>query len=202
MKRHSAMDKHSGLISVHQPNTQITPFLARKPRMFIHWVISFRILLTDVQNNSMFISLFKSFQKSAQPSGTKTRSMKGTVQLSLIREIYTVTIEKLRPRRFSLSTEYSGGFMQRVWQKSRAGARAWEEQSGRLLSPSGGVHAEAVPLFGLSCLSCKMGTALLYEAHRVVVRFLFENKIISYWEQEIQDISFLSLQLLGILKIK
>lgn len=68
--------------------------------MFIHWVISFRILLTDVQNNPMFTSLFKSFENSAQRSGTETRSLQGAVQLFLISEIYTITTENLRPRYF------------------------------------------------------------------------------------------------------
>lgn len=47
-----------------------------------------------------------------------------------------------------------------------------------------------------------MGVSLIYEAHIVMVRFLFENQILSYWEWQIQDVHFLWLQLSGILKVK
>lgn len=40
-------------------------------------------------------------------------------------------------------------------------------------------------LLGLGFLSCKMGAVPLNVANRVVVRFLFENKIISNWKWRI-----------------
>lgn len=70
-------------------------------------------------------------------------------------------------------------FRQCVQQKSQVGAWVWEEQTvGALTSPSSGVDAQAISLPGLGYLSCRMKGVLLYEASRVVVRFLFENKII------------------------
>lgn len=152
MKRHSAMDKHSGLISVHQPNTQITSLLARKPRMFIHWVISFRILLTDVQNNPVFASLFKSFSISAQRSDTETRSLKGSVQLFLISEIYTITTENPRPRYFS--AVYSGRFSGNMSHRSpEQEPRSGRSSVGVFLSPSSGIDAQVVSFPGLRFLS-------------------------------------------------
>ena len=112
--------------------------------------------------------------------------MKGAVQLSLVREIYTVTTETQRPRHFSLSSEDSGGFSRGAFGRSlEPGAGAWEEQ--RL---EGSCH---LPL-RCSCQGhitlypqrvaflIKWGVLLIYEAHRVMVRFLFENQIMSYWE--------------------
>lgn len=55
---------------------------------------------------------------------------------------------------------------------------------GRVLSPPT-VMSMPRPYHSLSsksCLSYKMGVLLIYEAHIVMVRFLFENQILSYWE--------------------
>lgn len=47
------------------------------------------------------------------------------------------------------------------------------------MSPAGGVDIQVISPPGLSFLSYKMEAVLLSEANKIVVRFLFENKIIS-----------------------
>lgn len=142
--------------------------------MFIHWVTSFRVSLTDVQNNSVFISLFKSFQKSAEPSG---RSIKGTVQLSLISGIYTVTTKNWRPRHL---------FIHRILQwivEPIAGVTSRSQGLGGTGHRSPRVtfsDGEAVGILPLSPQFplCNIGAVLLSEASRVMAGFLLENKIV------------------------
>lgn len=50
------------------------------------------------------------------------------------------------------------------------------------MSPSNGFNVQAILLPGLSLLSCQMGAVLFYEANRVVVRVLFENKMTLSWK--------------------
>lgn len=75
--------------------------------------------------------------------------MKGAVQLSLVREIYTATTETQRPRHVSLSSEDSGGFSHGAFGRSLeqvlglGRSRDWE---GPVTSHCD-VHAEAISLF-------------------------------------------------------
>lgn len=88
--------------------------------------------------------------------------MQGTVQLFLISVINKITMENQRPRDFLCQ------------QNSLV-----DYQAAELLSGSLGLGVPKPPSRGAhSVLSCKMGTVTLRGADRMVVRFLFENKII------------------------
>lgn len=66
------------------------------------------------------------------------------------------------------------------------------------MSPSSGVDVRAILLPGLSVLSCKMGAVLFYEASRVVVRFLLENK--KYFKLEASYLKMKGCQIGGVVE--
>lgn len=115
----------------------------------------------------------------------KLEAWKGLCNFFLVSEIYTITTENLRPR-FFINRILQGIFQAtcstEVLSRSLGlGGGAWES-SCHLLVVS---VPRSFLLLGLSFLSCKMGAVPLNEANRVVVRLLFENKIISNWKWRI-----------------
>lgn len=115
----------------------------------------------------------------------KLEAWKGLYNFFLVSEVYTITTENLRPK-FFINRILQGIFQATLFNRSpEQEPGSGRKRVGILMSPSSGVSAQVILLLGLSFLFCKMGAVPLNEANRVVVRFLFENKIIPNWKWRI-----------------